>query len=186
MNLLRTSFSSVSSKTSCITLAFLAFSMLIGFVQGFVSQESIIYDILDIAYVIINVPLSFDLMISFIKLKSGEDVSAFDFVKEGFSRFGKSWGIAWHTFIRLLLPIASLILIIILHLVLMLSGVAVQLGALFSLIYVVLLIVTIIYVVCRALLYSLAYYLSFDNPDLSSRECVLKSAKCMKGNRGNQ
>ena len=129
-------------KAALITLAFLAFSMLIGFVQGIVGEETILYSILDVAFLIINIPLSFGLMISFIKLKRGEKVSAFDFIKEGFSRFAKAWGITWHTFIRLLLPIACLIIIAILHTVLILTGVAVQLGAFFSLLYIVLLIDT--------------------------------------------
>lgn len=171
-------------KVVCIVLAFLALSMLMGFVQGFINEESIVYTILEVAYVIINVPFSFGLIISFMKIKRNEEVKAWDFIKDGFLRFGKSWGITWHTFIRLLLPVVCLILIVILHLVLFFNGVAVQLGTLFSLLYIVLLFTTIIYIACRALLYVLAYYISFDNPELSSKECVKKSAKFMKGNRG--
>jgi len=172
-------------KAACIILAFLAISMLMGFVQGFINEESIIYTILEVAYLIINIPLSFGLIVSFIKLKRGEEVSSFDFIKEGFSRFGKSWGISLHTFIRLLLPIICLFIIVILHLVLMLTNSVIQLNAIFSLLYVVLLISTIIYIACRALLYVLAYYISFDNPELSSKECVKKSEELMKGHRGN-
>lgn len=172
-------------KAACITLAFLAFSMLVGFVQGFINEDSIAYDILEVAYLIINVPLSFGLIISFIKLKRGEEVSAFDFIQEGFNRFSKSWGIAWHTFIRLLLPIVCLVLIVVLHFILMFANANVQLNAMFSLVYIVLLIATIIYIACRALLYVLAYYVSFDNSELSSKECVKKSEELMKGHRGN-
>ena len=172
-------------KAVLITLAFLAVSMLMGVVQGFINEDSIIYDIVEIVYVIINVPLSFGLIISFIKLKRGEEVSAFNFIKDGFTRFGKSWGISFHTFIRLLLPLVCLILIVMLHLFLMYVNTALQLNAIFSLLYLVLLISTIIYIACLVLLYVLAYYISFDNPELSSKECVLKSAEFMKGNRGN-
>ncbi len=172
-------------KAACIILASLAVSMLWGFIQGFINEDSIVYNILEIVYLIINIPLSFGLMISFIKLKRGEEVSAFDFIKDGFTRFGKSWGISFHTFIRLLLPLVCLILIVILHLVLMFVNTVLQLNAIFSLLYLILLITTVIYIACRALLYILAYYISFDNPKLSSKECVLKSAEFMKGNRGN-
>jgi len=172
-------------KAVCIVLAFLAVSMLMGFVQGFINEESIVYTILEVAYVIINVPFSFGLIISFMKIKRNEEVKTLDFIKDGFLRFGKSWGITWHTFIRLLLPVVCLILVVILHLVLFFTGVAVQLGTLFSLLYIVLLFTTIIYIACRALLYVLAYYISFDNPELSSKECVKKSEELMKGHRGN-
>ena len=37
--------------------------------------------------------------------------------------------------------------------------------------------------IIKSLLYTLAYYISYDNPELSSKECVLKSAELMKGNR---
>ena len=46
-------------------------------------------------------------------------------------------------------------------------------------------IVSLIYVISRSLLYILAYNIGYDNPELSSKDCVLKSEALMKGNRGN-
>lgn len=172
-------------KAALITLAFLAISMLMGFIQGFLEEGSVFYYVLDAVYLLLNIPLSFGLIISFINLKRNENVSAFAFFKEGFSRFGKSWGIWFHTLVRLLLPIICMVFIIILHIVLMIANATIQLNAIFSLLYVVLLVTTIIYIACRALLYVLAYYVSFDNPELSSKECVKKSEELMKGHRGN-
>lgn len=172
-------------KAVYITLAFLAISMFMGFVQGFFKEGSAIYTILEFAFLVIEIPLSFGLLISFIKLIRSEDVNVFDFLKEGFSRFGKSWGIWFHTFIRLLLPIICLVLTALLMISLGIVNALTQSNLTLTLISVVLFITSIIYVACRSLLYIIAYNISYDNPELTSKACVIKSAELMKGNRGN-
>lgn len=169
-------------KAICIILAYMLISFAVGFVEGLVGEETILYSIIDIAYAIISVPLSFGLIISFMKLKRGEEVKAFGFLKDGFSKFGKSWGIAWHTFVRLILPIACLVLTIILMTVLVLLG---SESIIITILGIALYIATLIYVVSRSFLYILAYYIGYDKPELSSKECVKKSEELMKGNRGN-
>ena len=179
-------------KAICILLVYVAFSFIIGFVESLVGNGTVLYTIIDLAYLVISIPLSFGLVISFMKLKRDEEISCFDFFKDGFSRFGKSWGIWFQTFIRLLLPIICFVLIIILMAGLTIfakasngTAVANPMSPVISLISVVLYIATIIYVVSRALLYAIAYNISYDNPELSSKACVLKSEALMKGNRGN-
>jgi len=172
-------------KAICIALIFLTISFIFGIIQAFIIEGTLLYNLLDILFFIINIPLSFGLLITFMKLKRGEDVNPFGLFKEGFSRFGKAFGIWFHTFIRILLPLVCLFLIRILHFVLMAVNTNIQLNFIFSIVYIVLLISTIIYVACRALLYLLAYYISYDNPELSSKECVKTSEKLMKGHRGN-
>lgn len=169
-------------KAICILLAYVLITFAVGFVEGLVGEGSFIYTIIDLAFLVISVPISFGLVISFIKLKRGEDVKAFGFIKDGFSRFSKSWGIAWHTFVRLLLPIVCLVLTIILMTVLVLLG---SDSAIITILGIALYIATLIYVVSRSFLYILAYYIGYDKPELSSKECVKKSEELMKGNRGN-
>lgn len=172
-------------KAACITLVFLAISLIITYVQKLVGEESIIYDILDLVYFIINIPLSFGLLISFIKLKRGEEVKAFDFFQEGFNRFKKSWGIWFQTLLKLLLPTILLVFLIIA--ITYLSIGAIIFGEVATsniLIVTILLIAAIIYMIRKSLLYVLSYNISYDNPELSSKECVKKSAELMKGNRG--
>lgn len=175
-------------KAVCIILAYTAFAFIIGLIEGLVREGTALYTIIDLAYLVISIPLSFGLIISFMKLKRDEEVSCFDFFKDGFSRFGKSWGICFQTFIRLLLPIICLVLIIILMAVLIginaINGSAsVSIGL--AILAVVLYIATLIYAVSRSFLYVIAYNISYDNPELSSKACVLKSEALMKGNRGN-
>ena len=172
-------------KAVCIILAYMALSFIIGLIEGLVGEGSVLYSIIDLAFAIITIPLSFGLIISFIKLKRGEEVTALDFFKEGFSRFGRSWGIAWHTFIRMLLPIICIMLITILMVSLGIFNALTNTNLLLTLVSVALYIATLVYVVARGLLYSLAYNIGYDNPELSSKECVVKSAELMKGNRGN-
>lgn len=174
-------------KAFCITLVFIAFSFIVSFIERMIGENSAFYAIIDLAYLVISIPLSFGLVISFMKLKREENVSAFDFFKDGFSNFGKAWGIWFHIFIRLLLPIVCMILIIILMAILtsvnLLHPQTLN-GALVT-VSIILYLATIIYTVSRALLYSLAYNVGYDNPELSSKACVLKSEALMKGNRGN-
>lgn len=170
-------------KAVCITLAFLAISMFFNFVQEFLEEDSTIYNIVGIVYFIINVPLSLGLLVAFMKLKRDEDVGVFDFLKEGFSRFGKAWGIWFHTFIKLLLPIICLVLATILMVSLGIVNALTNSNWVLAILSVVLFIITMVYVSCKSLLYVIAYNISFDNPELSSKKCVLKSAELMKGNR---
>ena len=179
-------------KGVCITLAYLLISFIIGFIQGLFKEGSITYLIIELAYLVISIPISFGLIISFMKLKRNEEVSAFDFLKDGFSKFSKAWGIGFHTFLKLLLPIICLILVVVImaSLILVSNSRAIRgnsnfNGSILALVSVVLYIVSIVYIVSRALLYALAYNIGYDNPELSSKECVLKSEKLMNGNRGN-
>lgn len=190
----RESLSGKWGKAVCIVLAYILFTFLLGLVEGIFENSGFIFLLIEIAVIIISVPLSFGLIISFMKLKRGEDVKAFGFLKDGFTRFGKSWGIWWHTFIRLLLPVFCFILIAILFVGMQIFNTAAALAGdsiststslILNIVFLVIEITAIVYLVSRSLLYVIAYHIGYDNPGLSSKECVKKSEKLMKGNRGN-
>ena len=179
-------------KGVCIVLAYTLISFIVGFVEGLVGEGTILYNIIDITYAIVSIPLSFGFLISFIKLKRNENVNAFGFLNDGFSRFGKSWGIWWHTFIRVLLPIICMLLLIVLFVAFSIfsanssiNTISTSTTVIFAIIGISLYIAILVYAFSRSLLYVLAYNISYDNPEMSSKECVLKSAELMKGNRGN-
>lgn len=175
-------------KSVCIILASLLFTFALTLIQTLFITRPAIYFLISIASAIISIPLSFGLLISFIKLKRNENVKAFGFLKDGFSNFGKAWGIWFHTFIRLLLPfVCFFIIMIVLGFAAGFTSVSGSLGLStgLSLITTAVYISCVVYLMSRALLYAIAYYLGYDNPGLSSKECVLKSAELMKGNRGN-
>lgn len=176
-------------KAVRIILAYFIISFAMVFIKRIAEEcSSVTALVLELAYFIISVPMSFGLIISFIKLKRDEEVSDFGFLKDGFSRFGKSWGIWAHILLKLLLPILCLIFVIIVMVYLIVAGalfgiVGLSIGA--KILFVVLYLATLIYIVSRSFLYVLAYYIGYDEPDLSSKECVKKSEELMKGNRGN-
>ena len=175
-------------KAVCIILAYFVFTFALGFIQGLFQKGSVIYMLIELAVAVIAIPLSFGLIISFMKLKRGEEVSAFDFFKDGFSRFGRAWGIWFYTFVKLLLPIICLVFIIILMGTLVTVGITSNnssLNVILLILSIAVYIAGLIYIVSRAFLYALAYNIGFDNPDLSSKACVLKSEALMRGNRGS-
>lgn len=179
-------------KGICILLAYFLISFAEGFVQGvfetFCGEKSFIVSLINIAFVIINTPLAFGLVISFIKLKRGESVSAFDFLHDGFSEFGRAWGISLNTLVKLLIPILCLAaLLVLLAIAFTTSFLTTEssIGIIFLVVIAILYVACIVYVVSRSLLYVLAYMIGYDEPELSSKACVEKSAELMNGNRGN-
>jgi len=172
-------------KAVCILLAYFLFTFALGLVEGLFEGNSFIFLLIEFAVLAISMPLSFGLTISFIKLKRGEDVKAFGFLNEGFSRFSRSWGIFWHTFIRMLLPIACIFLVAVLLIALNFANVLSGTNILLNILSIALYVSTLVYVVSRALLYAIAYYIGYDNTGSSSKSCVLKSEELMKGNRGS-
>ena len=172
----------------CITIIYFVIAFLMGLIQSLFNEQSAIYLMIELVYLVISMPLSFGLVISFMKLKRNEKVSYLDFFKDGFARFNRSWGIWFYTFVKLLLPMVCLILIIILMGFLIGSSIingSANLNVLLLIASITLYIASIVYIVSRALLYALAYNIAYDNPNLSSKACVLKSEALMKGNRGN-
>lgn len=172
-------------KSVSIALVYLTFSFIIGFLQSFIDENSILFYAIDLAYLIINIPLSFGLLITFMKLKRNENINTFTFFTEGLSRFGKSLGIWFHTFIRLLLPVVCLVLVTSLTVSIGAVSIVTQSNMFLTILILVIFIVTVVYLACRGLLYVIAYNISFDNPKLSSKECVKKSELLMKGHRGS-
>ena len=179
-------------KGALITLVYAIFTSIISYIRTMVANDSVTSLIINIIVLIIATPISFGLIISFIKLKRGEDVGVFDFFKDGFSNFKRAWGITWNTFVKMIVPI---ILIIIAGMIFgffcgvasvskIMSGSYDNLSILL-LLGIILYIVAIVYAVVRGLLYSLSYYIAYDKKEISTKEAVNESAELMKGNRGN-
>lgn len=176
-------------KAACITLAYIAISFVISFIEGLFPEDSAITGIVSIAFSIIQIPLSFGFIIQILNLFKGEDVKTFDFLKNGFGNFKKAWGLTLHVCLKMLAPIALMIfsyILIFAGFIGATSSVAVggtgSLGIL-SIIGFIVLIVSIIWMIPRSYSYQLAYIIAADNTDLNSKEAVEKSAEMMNGNR---
>ena len=177
-------------KGALIILAYLAFSFALGFIAGLFGEDSLIYDLIEIATTIIQVPLTFGLVYAFIKLKRNEEVKAFDFLSLGFSNFKKSWGISLRVALKMIVPFIVLVVSIMLITGAIVSATAssilggsaepslglIALGL-------ILFLVSYVWILLKSLYYSLTTFIAYDNPNMSSLEIVNESKRMMQGNR---
>ena len=94
-------------KAALLTLCY----GLIMFVVSFVLN--LIPVIGQLAQFVISLPLSFGLLVSFVKLKRDEDVNYTDFLNIGFSNFGKVWGVFGNMILKMIIPVALVIVFLI-------------------------------------------------------------------------
>ena len=179
-------------KGALIALIYAIFSFILNALTGNDESKSTISLIISILALIINIPISYGLIVSFIKLKRNEEIGYFDFFKYGFNNFSRAWGIVGHTFIKMILPMIFIIIsIIIMASSIGFSNYRVLLGnsseplSFLAIIGMVLYFVAIIYAIAKGLLYSLSNYIAYDNAEMSTKEAVEESARLMKGNRGS-
>ncbi len=146
-----------------------------------------------IVLLVIEVPIAYGIVASFMKLKRGEDVSVVDFLTEGFSKFGKAWGVIGNIVLKLIVPvIIAIVCLIVASLgtsISFVSGLSSSqnmsspAGALVGVVGIIGYLVAIIYVAIKSLYYALSMCLLKDNEELTGKEIVEKSAELMKGNR---
>lgn len=174
-------------KAALLTLCY----ALISFCISLLSE---LIPIISIAYVVVSIPISYGISITFIKLKRDEEVSYFDFLTTGFSMFGKIWSVIGNTFLKLIIPF----IVAAISITLLIFGMSGSImGSLyytssvtttFSIVGIIGFIgyfVSIIWLSIKGLLYSLSFFILYDNPDMSGKEIVEKSAEIMNGNRAS-
>ena len=180
-------------KAVFIVLAYMALTFVIGFIEGLFPES--MEEIFGLVNTIINVPLSFGLVFAFLKLFNGEDVKAFDFATLGFSNFGKSWGVAFQMFLKMILPEIA---VIVAFVIIMVGGVSMGFMAFstqssgasaFSmfmlLIGIILLVASIVWLITKSYYYQLAILVAIDNPDMSGADAVEESQRLMTGKRAS-
>ena len=169
-------------KGALITLCYSIVEGAISMIQniGQNNNNNTLQIILSILASIISIPLSYGLLVSFIKLKRDEEVNTFDFLTIGFSNFSRAWLVALNVFVKMILPIGLIVLSLIL------TGVFTALATTGNSVFLVLMVFAIIscvigyiWAIVRSFSLVLAYYIAYDEPDCK------KSIEKMKGNRGN-
>lgn len=181
-------------KAIGIILAYALIFFVIGFIQGLLPESSPIQEIINLVMVIIEIPLSFGVIVSFLKLYNEDDVKAFDFFKSGFSNFKKSWGVSLNVLLKILVPV----ILIVVSYVLIAVGITLSIssailaptssstassGIIFSVLGFILLFISMIWAVTKSYYYQLSYFVAAENPELTSKEAVLKSEELMTNNR---
>lgn len=178
-------------KGACIMLAFLLVIFVINFIIGLLPDS---YEWLgQIIDIVINVPLSFGILYAFLKLYKDENVGAFDFFKLGFNNFGKSWSITFNIFLKMIVPAIVVIISYILiavgisfyatSLIAVYSTSTLNFYAFISIVGFILLVVSSIWATTKYYFYQLAFLISMENEDMSSKDVVEESKKAMTGKR---
>lgn len=101
-------------KGALIVLAYVVFTALINLVESIIGGITpALEKIISIVITVIEVPISYGFLISFIKLKRGEEIGSFDFVKNGFNGFSRAWGVCFRMFLKMILPVILVIVSIV-------------------------------------------------------------------------
>lgn len=102
------------NKGALIAFCYFIVEWLLELVGIGLKNNKALYTAYQIIFFIISVPISYGFIVTFIRLKRGESVEAFDFLKIGFSNFSRAWSIAWNKFLKMIIPIILMVLSIIL------------------------------------------------------------------------
>lgn len=178
-------------KGVLIILIFMLFEFVLTFISNLIKDIAFLSFIFNIANVVISIPISFGLIISFMKLKKGEDVQCYEFFTFGFSNFARSWKIAGNMLLKMWLPILLYILATFGLVFIIAFGIAASTIANSSAFAVIAIIIGIalfiaafVYLFITTLSYSLVYIVAYDNEEMEEKAVVEESKKLMTGNKG--
>lgn len=174
-------------KAALLTLVYGLIMFVISFVLGLIPTIG------QIAATVINLPIGYGFIVSMIRLKRGEDVGYTDFLTTAFSKnFGKVWAVFGNQLLKLIIPI---VLVVIFFIMLMFGGAGSLVGTAYNsskaaagfgvvgVIGLIGYIASLIYLIVEGFLYSLSYFILYDNTDKPAKEIVEESARLMRGNR---
>ncbi len=178
-------------KGVLITLIYFAFELVLGYISGWVEKIPVLSFVVSIGVLVISIPITFGLIISFMKLKRGEEVKCYDFFTLGFSNFARSWKLAGNMLLKLWLPILLYVLAMVILGFSISFSIATAIIAqsstaavIISIVGIVLAIASFVYLFISTLSYALTYMIAYDNEAMEAKEVVEESRKLMTGNRG--
>lgn len=152
-------------KSALLTLTFLLITYLIAFTLNLIPIFGAITSGLLI------VPLAYGFLVSLFKINDTTEVSFFEFINHGLTNFGKVWNILFHFVLKLILPIFLIII----------AAITFSYGIISQNSFIILL-GAILFGIVKQYSYKLAFYVFHDNPEMSGKEAVEKSAELMQGN----
>lgn len=184
-------------KVALLTLVYFVFDLFVAYIMrhtlGFLNF------VVSVLYYVVNIPIAYGLVMTFLKLFKGEDVGYFDCFTVGFDNFSRSWSVVWHTILKILVPV----ILFVVSYVLIFSAVTVFAASYFSSYYrygytsasisgtgvallvvgIVLLIVSSIWLTVKSYYYSLSQLIAMENPEKTPKEAVEESRKLMEQKR---
>lgn len=181
-------------KAALIALVFSLIMLAISFVSGILTAIPLIGIFVPIGIIVIEVPIFYGLIITFLKLKRNETVDYADFLNDGFKNFARSWKITGNILLKLL------ILLVLAFVFLIMCGFGATFGltslflgskfatvgfSSFGFVGIIGYIVCLVLLVVKGYLYSLSFFIAYDHPEISEKEAVEESEKLMQGHRWN-
>ena len=181
-------------KAALIALCFFVYSLVLSYIDN--HTTGFLNLLITIATIVIDIPIAYGLTMVFMKLYNDEEVGYFDFFTLGFENFSRSWSVAWNVFLKVIVPFILVIISYILIIVgvaggiinytstslLSSSGSVGAFGSL-SIIGVILLIGSGIWLAIESLYYNIAQYIAIDNPSMNGKEVVTESRRLMDQKR---
>lgn len=143
---------------------------------------------------VITLPLSYGMIVTYVKIKNGEETTYTEFFTNGFNSFARAWKTSLWIFVKLLVPF----LLVVVAYILVFVGAGMSLysamtvtsdsisptGSIISIIGTVLLVIAMVYMTVKYFLYALSYFVLNDRQDLLPKQAVEESARLMQGHRG--
>lgn len=188
----RTDLTGKWGKAVLMILAFGLIEFVIGFIIGLFEEVAVVNIVLSIVDLIITLPLSYGLVVSFIRLKREEPVGYFDFLTIAFSNIGRVWRVYGNIILKVL---PAFIVLVIAYIVLISSMVGLMTGGILGassavsgfsgigIVAIIAIIASLIYLIPKALLYTLSYVVMYDHEQMTAKQVVEESARLMQGNR---
>ena len=185
-------------KTAVLmVLVTVVFSYVLSLIEN--HTTGLLRSIISIVTVIVDIPLTFGLTYAFLNLFDEKETAVFDPFKLAYENFKISWSVAWHKFLKLLLPA----ILVIVSVFLMAMGGAFLfansfLGASANSSYagltsssttllvigIVLFVASDIWLTVKSYYYAVSSLVAIENPEMTGKEAVEKSKTLMTGNRG--
>ncbi len=177
-----------------ITLVYLVYNFLV----CVLSTIPVLGFLVDIAALVIGIPIIYGFVMTMMKLKRGENVGYFDFFKDGFNNFKRAWCVTGRLLLKMIAPIILVIVALVIMVVSIiatfataftvgsssaLGGAVVGVSALTIVAYIVI-IAAYVWLFIKSLTYGLCMFIAIDNPDMRPADCVNKSKELMDGNKG--
>ena len=187
-------------KTAIISFIYLVIFFVISFIQTLFRNNDLVYLLMTIISLILMIPLAIGLLYTLIKAKNKEEIKVFDFITIGFKNFAKFWKISLRMLLKVLpqfiLTVIFAIVMVAGYINLIVSGFFLALaydGVVFTssiklflgmfIVGFIGYIVMIFVLLPKFLSFALSYLISYDNNELSAKECIEKSTQLMQGKR---
>ena len=196
----RNDLKSVWIKTAIISFIYLVIFFVISFIQTIFQNNDVINILISIISLVLTVPLAAGFLYTMMKVKNKEEIKVFDFITIGFKNFSRFWKIALRMLLKVLpqfiLTVIFAIIMVAGYINLIVSGFFLALaydGVVFTsniqfflgmlIVGLIGYIVMIFVLLPKFLSFALSYLISYDNNELSAKECIEKSTQLMQGKR---